>query len=389
MVKGSVVDLDAFEGLLVHAGLDAMDQLPPRDRSLDREGATRLMALLLDKPLTLRSYPPRMGTCFLLREVLQTGPASREELNRRVGRFRQVAVLRPDGYLAWVLSGNTQQRAGPGQVELKDGAFKANGFVLGQFYSGRRGAYRSVDAQMEPLRDSVILSEVYDDSDLFGRAMDGAGEAFFALAMAIGKFFSRPLDGIAELRNLPAGVGALITSSPEYLERFKLMTAGEQIQAVSRLTTTLLTMFAGGSAVSASVTRGLGSMEVAGLSLSAQGTLMLGQVVVPAGAAATVLTAGAGASIVLQSTAAPSPPAEMGGAKELSKEAQRAIRSLEKRIAEHEEKLADFKANPTVRPGMEGQPKEVIEAAQQSRIRHLEREIQTFKENIKKLQGGE
>lgn len=72
-----------------------------------------------------------------------------------------------------------------------------------------------------------------------------------------------------------------------------------------------------------------------------------------------------------------------------NKEAQAGIRFLEKRIAEHEKKLADFKANPTVRPGMENQPKEVIEAAQKSRIRHLEGEIQTFKENIEKLKSGE
>jgi predicted RNase H-like nuclease (RuvC/YqgF family) len=84
----------------------------------------------------------------------------------------------------------------------------------------------------------------------------------------------------------------------------------------------------------------------------------------------------------------PTSHAPKGGAKELSREAQRGIRSLEKRIAEHEDKLADFKANPTARPGMEGQPREMIEAAQQSRIRHLEKEIQTFKENIEKLGGG-
>jgi len=34
-------------------------------------------------------------------------------------------------------------------------------------------------------------------------------------------------------------------------------------------------------------------------------------------------------------------------------------------------------------------PTEVVEAAQQSRIRHLEREIQTFRENIEKLRTGE
>ncbi|WP_232463855.1 hypothetical protein [Methylovulum psychrotolerans] len=74
--------------------------------------------------------------------------------------------------------------------------------------------------------------------------------------------------------------------------------------------------------------------------------------------------------------------------KTLGKQAEKGIRSLEKRIAEHEQKLNDFKANPTVRPGMEGQPQEVIEAAQQARINHLEKEIQTFKNNIDKLTNG-
>jgi hypothetical protein len=71
----------------------------------------------------------------------------------------------------------------------------------------------------------------------------------------------------------------------------------------------------------------------------------------------------------------------------LTKSAEKGISSLEKRIAEHEKKLADFKNNPTVRPGMEGQSEATIKAAQESRIRHLNKEIQTFKENIKKLKG--
>jgi len=72
-----------------------------------------------------------------------------------------------------------------------------------------------------------------------------------------------------------------------------------------------------------------------------------------------------------------------------AKQAEKGIRSLLKRISEHEKKLNDFKANPTVRPGMEGQPQEVIEAAQQARINHLETEIQTFKNNIQKLMSGQ
>ncbi len=71
----------------------------------------------------------------------------------------------------------------------------------------------------------------------------------------------------------------------------------------------------------------------------------------------------------------------------LSPEAQRGIRSLEKRIKEHIEKLERFKENPTVRPGMEKLPKEAIEKQQRRRIEHLEKEIKTFRENIEKLRN--
>jgi hypothetical protein len=73
---------------------------------------------------------------------------------------------------------------------------------------------------------------------------------------------------------------------------------------------------------------------------------------------------------------------------ELSSQAQKGIRSLEKRIAEHEAKLADFRANPTVRSGMENLPKEVIEKQQRARIQHLENEILAFRDSARKLLDG-
>jgi len=75
------------------------------------------------------------------------------------------------------------------------------------------------------------------------------------------------------------------------------------------------------------------------------------------------------------------------GRQGISPEARRGIRSLEKRIEEHVRKLQDFKDNPTVRPGMEKLPEEVISQQQQRRIRHLEQEIDTFKRNIEKLRN--
>ena len=58
------------------------------------------------------------------------------------------------------------------------------------------------------------------------------------------------------------------------------------------------------------------------------------------------------------------------------------IRSLTKRIEEHELKIKEFKANPTVRPGMEKLPKEIIEKQQLARIRHLQQEIRAFQGRI-------
>ncbi|MGQ5524883.1 RHS repeat domain-containing protein [Chitinimonas sp. PSY-7] len=81
---------------------------------------------------------------------------------------------------------------------------------------------------------------------------------------------------------------------------------------------------------------------------------------------------------------APDPEDEDDG---LSNEDKKSIRSLEKQIEKHKQKIADFKANPTVRPGMENQSEAAIRAQQEARIRHLETEIRTFQRNIDKIRG--
>jgi RHS repeat-associated protein len=80
--------------------------------------------------------------------------------------------------------------------------------------------------------------------------------------------------------------------------------------------------------------------------------------------------------------------AGVGQITRLSAEAQRGITSLERQISIHERKLNEFRTNPTIRPGMENLPKEIIEKQQQIRINHLETKIQTFKNNIQKLING-
>ncbi|WP_324291598.1 Tox-REase-5 domain-containing protein [Corallococcus sp. BB11-1] len=326
-----LLDVDAFEKLLVRAGLEDVDALPVRRNPFTPDDAVEVLGRLMERPVTLRTFPPRMAAGFLLREVLERGEVSREELVRRVARFarEQVAVLRPDGYLAWALDGSTQQKVAP--VTWKDGAFRAGHFELGRFYSGRGGVFRHVDARLRA-SDWRPLAEVYDDADVINRSLDGAEDAFVGLYHALGQVLSRPTDSLAGLRHLPAGVVALIASSPEYWERFLLMTAGEQIREVAKLTTNVLVTWGAASATTRTVTGMMAGAEatVPVLSLSAEGALVLERIAVPVGRAAAVLSSGPGAVIVLQranattSGAAPSAgPGKWGPARESMSERAR------------------------------------------------------------------
>ncbi len=320
--EAGLLEVDSFEKLLVYAGLDPTEDLPPRVNPLTPEEAARVLALLLQKPVTLGNFPARMAAAHLMREVLEDGEVSREALLRRVERFARVAVLRPDGYLAWARNGRTQQRVAP--VEWRDGVFRAGLFELGRFYVSNGSVFRLANERLEPV-DSAVFVEVYDDADVISRTLDGAEEVFVELYHALGQLLTHPVDSITALRNLPAGVAALIASSPEYWERFRYMTAGEQMKTVARLTTNLIATWGAASATTRTL-RGLmagAEATVPVLSLSAEGALVIERIAVPVGQAASGLSGGPGAAIILHranmATQGPAPadgPGQWGLAQE-------------------------------------------------------------------------
>ncbi|RKG93277.1 hypothetical protein D7V88_03305 [Corallococcus terminator] len=300
-VELGLLDVDSFEKLLVRAGLDDLEELPVRRNPFTPEDAVAVLRELMAKPMTLGTFPPRMAAGFLLREVLAHGEVSREEMARRVARFarEQVAVLRPDGYLAWALDGSTQQKVAP--VVWKDGVFRAGYFELGRFYSGKGGVFRSVDAQLRA-SDWRPLAEVYDDADVINRSLDGAEDAFVEMYHAVGQLLSHPMDSIAGLRDLPMGMAALLSSSPEYWERFQYMTAGERIRETARVMTNVIALWGTASASIRTVTRALACVDatVPVLSLSTDGLLVVERIAVPVGRSAALLGGGPGAGIILQ-----------------------------------------------------------------------------------------
>ncbi|WP_426744388.1 Tox-REase-5 domain-containing protein [Myxococcus faecalis] len=285
--------------MLTNAGIEERDERPIPGGPLTPAQAVRLLSALLGKPVSLGQFPSRLAVGHVLRGVVERGEMSRAELVRQVERFKHLAVLRPDGCMAWVVTGRTQQRVAP--IEWKDGAFRAHQFELGRFYAGRTGVYRLLDDELREV-DGRPLAEVYDDADYVGRTLDGAESALVKLALSIGHFFTYPLDSIAALKSLPAGVAALIEASPEYFERFRHLPQGEQIEAVAELATNLLVATGMAGATTRTVTGAMAGAEatVPVLSLSVQGALTLERVAVPVGRAVAVLGGGPGAAVILQ-----------------------------------------------------------------------------------------
>ncbi len=298
-VGGTLPREDAWEQLLTGAGLAQGDERPLPNSPLTATQAERLVRELLNKPVTRGTFPARMAVGHVLRQALERGELSREELRRWAERFRRVAVLRPDGYLAWARDGSTQQKAFNG-VQWREGAFRAGPFELGRFYVSNGFVFRLADEHLEPLEGPVLV-EVYDDADYLSRSLDGAEAAVVAMALAVGHLLTHPVDSLVALQNLPAGVAELITSSPEYLERFLYMTRGEQVKALAELTTTLLVTKGTANATTRTVSGAMGGAEatVPVLALSADGVLVFERVAVPVGQAAQALSGAPGAALLL------------------------------------------------------------------------------------------
>jgi hypothetical protein len=298
-VGGSLPREDAWEQLLTNAGLAESDERPLPGSPLTATQAERLVRALLNKPATRGTFPARMAVGHVLRQALEHGELSREELRRWGQRFARVVVLRPDGYLAWVRDGRTQQKAF-GEVQWREGAFRSGPFELGRFYVSNGFVFRLADANLEPVEGPVLV-EVYDDADYLSRSLDGAEAAVVAMALAVGQLLTHPADSLVALQNLPAGVAELIASSPEYLERFRYMTRGEQVEVVAELVTTLLLTKGTAGATTRTVTGAMVGAEatVPVLALSADGVLVLERVAVPVEQAARALSGAPGAALLL------------------------------------------------------------------------------------------
>ncbi|HYO57452.1 hypothetical protein [Archangium sp.] len=264
-------------------------------RGLGVRGAGEMWDWLAREPVTLRTFAPRTALAYLLREVFAGGEyVTYPELKRRSERFLPLVVMRPDGYLADALSGAPLQRMG--EVTLREGIVVAGSYRVGSLYLSRGGVFFPVD---ERLRQSsyIPLGELGLEKDLVNTALDGAGDAFGEVALALVAFLCEPGRAVKGLEQLPAAVVAMLAASPEYLAHYGNLPLGEQVREAARLSTHVLMLMGGGAGTGARVLGSGATLPV--LQLSERGMMAVRMVAVPAGAAGTALGEGMGALVLM------------------------------------------------------------------------------------------
>jgi hypothetical protein len=297
---------DDFQLLLQNSGLPESAYLPP-GKPLAPDKAQALWRALLDTPTTLRTFAPRTVLARLVREALASAqPLPYAELLARSRRFRQLVVLRPDGYVSTALSG--KPLASLGAPTLSEGEWYSLGLRVGAFYFNDLGVFFAVDDSLQ--KQGTPLGELPLGRDPATAALLGAEEALGEMAQGLATLLSEPIRALPDLTQLPSAVAGLIASSPEYFARYGAMNLDDQVREAARLATHLLVL-RGGSSMAGP--RLASSIRQPVLTLSARGALVVREVAVPAGTLTAVVGAGASASSVVLMAQA-SGPAPAGAA---------------------------------------------------------------------------
>jgi hypothetical protein len=138
-----VAKTDDLGMLLLNTGLDPQALPAGKELTVREAQQLRLMLSLLLADGSMQRYGPRVAADFLMTEVIAGGkPVPRTALVERLHRFEQLAVLRPDGYLASVSTGSPVQCVGP--IQVRDGTLQSGGYKFGTFYSPGSNGFSEV-----------------------------------------------------------------------------------------------------------------------------------------------------------------------------------------------------------------------------------------------------
>jgi hypothetical protein len=304
-IQSSAMDVDYFQGLLVRAGVPP-HALPRNGHRITPDEAMELLSWLLAAEVRLRDFGPWRMAAHLLWEVVHgEATVSRKELYERMRRFSGLLVLRPDGNLVRATTGEAVQFIDT--VRLEEGALRAEGFEVGPFYTPRQGRFLyPVDGSLTVHPDARVAGVYMPEEGVLGPALEGVGQAVADSVTGIVSLVLHPVESLEGLVRLPSAVVLLIQHSPEFWEHFRSQSRGAQVRGVSRLLTNVLIICGtaqAGAARAVSAGSKLGRLGVPVLSVSANGTLALRRLVLPAEAMATAVSTGTGALYIVHMSA--------------------------------------------------------------------------------------
>jgi hypothetical protein len=296
--QGDPAAVAQLQALLTRAGLPANQQQLPAATMTVADG-TRILNLLLRAQPSVVGVGPRMVAARVVQEVVIGGAdTSMATLAQRIAAFANIIILRPDGYIARALTGEAIQRAG--KAEFVNGALRAGGLTSGTFYYSNSGVFYRANDNLQQM--GPPLGELALEHDAVNSALDGAADALVGMAAGLYQLIRHPIQSIDALRQLPGAIVQLIVNAPDYWELFRAMPMNDQIREVSKIITTLVTLYgsaAGATTRLAGVAGDLGNVTIRALTLTGRGELAWATVSVPVGTAATALSGGPGAVYVL------------------------------------------------------------------------------------------
>jgi hypothetical protein len=141
--RDALAGLDDFGALLLGTGLPV--EAIPQGRNVSPVQAERLRRYFAILPYLPQHYAPRFVADELLRYVAEhRQEVSRWDLSRMVQEYRNLFLLRQDGFLAAALTGEPARWVGP--VQVRDHGAGAAEFEIGVFYMRSDGeSWRRAD----------------------------------------------------------------------------------------------------------------------------------------------------------------------------------------------------------------------------------------------------
>ncbi len=256
-------ELRPFARTLVRAGLSEGDAARLVLSGASPEEAAAMALHLLSGPVSLAAFGPRATTLSVLGRIAGgERPATGEDVQKLIGMHERLMIVRPDGYLAWAISGKAVEKAG--EVKLEDDRLKAGRLDVGRFYASDCGCLRELDESLEidPLKG--IVHELALEHDAVNQVLDGAEDTLVAFAMGVGGLIHDPVRAFRDLAQLPSAITQIMVNSPELWERFRAMPGGDQLRVISQIATTLLSLNSAGSSATTAIRSAAAGARISG-----------------------------------------------------------------------------------------------------------------------------